>query len=168
MPELLHFHSHQDEDNRLLNKIRTLINNGVALEDILLISVRNEAIPHYEKIFKQTLNIPTIELKGRHQQKKELGICSLLHAHGQKASYVFILGIHHIYEEEKQSGLGTDEYKALLRDNTKKLTIAMTCAKKELTLFLTSELIPRDFISPHLEIPCMSSETYAEVHTLHG
>ena len=168
MPTLLHFHSHKDEDNRLLNKVRTLNNAGVPLEEILLISIRNQSIAHYKDIFNQTLNINTVELKGNNPQKKELGICSLLHAHGQEASYVFILGIHHIYETEKKCGLGTDEYLMLLKDNTKKLTMAMTCAKKELTLFLTSELIPRDFISPHIEIPSMSSETYAEVHALHG
>ncbi len=168
MPTLLHFHSRNDEDNRLLNKVRTLVNDGVTPEDILLISVRNDLIPHYENIFKQTLNIPTSLLKGNNQQKDEIGLCSLLHAHGQKISYVFILGLHHIYEEEKRHGFGTDEYIALHKDNTKKLAVAMTCAKKELTLFLTSELIPRDFISPHIDIPCMSSETYAEVHTLHG
>jgi hypothetical protein len=168
MPTLLHFHSHSDEDNRLLNKVRTLINDGATPEDILLISVRNDLIPHYEGIFKQTLNIPTNLLNGNIQQQNELGLCSLLHAHGRKASYVFILGLHHIYEEEKRCGYGTDEYIALHRDNTKKLSVAMTCAKKELTLFLTSELIPRDFISPHIDIPCMSSNTYAEVHALHA
>jgi len=167
MPTLLHFHSHKDEDNRLLNKVRILINNGVALEEILLVSIDTSLMSHYEEFFKQTLNIPTARLKGTKQQKG-LGICSLLHAHGHKASYVFIVGIHHIYEEEKKCGFGTDQYLALHKDNTQKLIVAMTCATKELTLFLTSELIPRDFINPHIEIPCMSSETYAEVHTLHG
>ena len=168
MPTLLHFHSHRDEDNRLLNKARTLINNGATPEDILLISTRSNLIPHYEKIFKQTLNISTTVLKGNNQQQNGIGLCSLHHAHGQKASYVFIVGIHHIYDDEKQSGLGTDEYVALHRDNTNKITAAMACANKELTLFLTSELIPRDFINPHIDIPSMSSETYAEVHALHA
>ncbi len=168
IPTLLHFHSHRDEDNRLLNEVKTLINNGVELEEILLISVKNDLIEHYQNIFKRTLDITTAELKGNDNQRDALGICSLLHAHGQSASYVFIVGLHHIYEEEKHLGFGTDEYLALLKDNTRKFTMAMTCAKKELTFFLTSELIPRDFISPHIEIPCMSSETYAEVHSLHG
>lgn len=168
MPTLLHFHSHSDEDNRLLNKVRTLVNDGVNPKELLLISIRNDLIPHYQNIFEQTLNISTNLLKSNNQQLNEIGLCSLRRAHGHKASYVFIIGLHHIYEEEKQCGLGTDEYITLHRDNTKKLTTAMTCAKKELTLFLTSELIPRDFISPHIEIPCMSSENYAEVHILHG
>ncbi len=168
IPTLLHFHSHRDEDNRLLNEVKILINNGVELDDILLISVKNDLVEHYQDIFKQTLDITTAELKGNDNQKDALGICSLLHAHGQNTSYVFIVGLHHIYKEEKCLGFGTDEHLALHKDNTRKLTMAMTCAKKELTLFLTSKLIPRDFISPHIEIPCMSSETYAEVHLLHG
>ncbi len=168
MPTLLHFQSRNDEDNRLLNKIRILISKGVSPDEILLISVRNDLIPHYENRLKQTLNIPTTRLKDNNQQQNEIGFCSLLHAHGQKASHVFILDLHHIYEEEKQYELETDEYIALHKDNTNKLTAAMTCAKKELTLFITSELIPQDFISPHIDIPCMSSETYAEVHSLHG
>ncbi len=169
IPTLLHFHSHKDEDNRLLNKVRTLVSNGVKPDDILLISIQNESIAHYKNILKHALDITTTELNGLdNQQKNTLGVCSLLHAHGQQAPHVFIVGIHHIYETEKKCGVGTDEYKKLLRDNTKKLSVAMTCAKEELTLFLTSELIPRDFISPHIEIPSMSSDIYAEVHALHG
>lgn len=168
MPQLLHFHSSKDEENRLLDKIKKLIHKGTALEDILLISVLDESIKSYKERLNQTLDIPVKILKGANNQSKGLGITSLLYAHGQKASYVFIIGLHHIYEAENSTEITSDERKALLIENTHKLTMAMTCAKKELTLFITAKDIPRDFISPHIDIPSVNSESYAEVLSLHG
>jgi hypothetical protein len=163
MPTLLHFHSAKDEENRLLNKIRQTVNDGVTLEDILLISINSHAISKYRDMINTTLDIPTQKLMGAEVERKGLGVCSLLHAHGQSAPHVFIVGLHHIYQTEKNFGIGTHEHRTLLVENTKKLTMAMTCAKKELTLFITSETIPRDFISPHFDVPSINSDSYADV-----
>jgi hypothetical protein len=166
MPTLLHFLSEKDEDNRLLNKIRQTINDGAEPEDLLLISINSHTIEKYRDMINKTLNIPTQKLTGTEIKRTGLGVCSLLHAHGQNAPHVFIVGLHHIYQTEKRFGIGTHEHQTLLIENTKKLTMAMTCAKKELTLFITSETIPRDFISPHFNVPNIDSDYCADVLAL--
>ena len=168
MPQLLHFHSARDEKNRLLDKIKKLIYSGTELEDILLITSHGESIHYYKKLLAETLDISVAIADDDRKQKNGLRICNLSHAHGQVASHVFIVGLQHIYDIEAKINKNHDQHKALIKENTHKLTMAMTCAKKELTLFITTDVIPTDFISPHIYIPTMNSETYAEVRSLHG
>ncbi len=168
MPQLLHFHSVKDEKNRLVDKIKKLIHNNIKPKDILLITTQSESIHYYEKLFTETLEIPVEAANGGNKYRKGLGICSLSHAHGQVASHVFIVGLQHIYNAESNIRKNHGQHKSLVAENTHKLTMAMTCAKKDLTLFITSEVIPADFISPHIDIPTMNSENYAEVRSLHG
>ena len=168
MPQLLHFHSPRDEKNRLLDKIKKLVHNGTGLQDILLITTRSDSIHCYEKLLSETLDIPVEIANEGNKYRKGLGICSLSHAHGQVASHVFIVGLQHIYDAERNISKNHGQHKSLIAENTHKLTMAMTCAKKDLTLFITSEVIPTDFISPHIDIPTMNSENYAEVRSLHG
>jgi len=168
MPQLLHFHSAKDEKNRLLDKIKKLIHNDTELKDILLITTHSGSIHYYEKLLSVTLEIPVEAANGGNKYRKGLGICSLSHAHGQVASHVFIVGLQHIYDAESNISKNHGQHKSLIAENTHKLTMAMTCAKKDLTMFITSEVIPTDFISPHIDIPTMNSETYAEVRSLYG
>ncbi|MCF6190393.1 MAG: hypothetical protein L3J51_07935 [Cocleimonas sp.] len=168
MPQLLHFHSTRDEKNRLLDKIKKLIHNDIKLKDILLITTHSGSIHYYEKLLAETLEIPVEVANDGNKYRKGLGICSLSHAHGQVASHVFIVGLQHIYDAESNISKNYGQYKSLVAENTHKLTMAMTCAKKDLTLFITSEVIPIDFISPHIDIPTINSENYAEVRSLHG
>lgn len=168
MPQLLHFHSSKDEKNRLLDKIKKLIHSGTRPKDILLITTQSESIHYYEKLLSETLEISVEITNDENQYRKGLGICSLLHAHGHVASHVFIVGLQHIYDDESNIRKNHEQYKSLVAENTHKLTMAMTCAKKDLTLFITSKLIPTDFINPHIDIPTMNSDIYAEVRSLHG
>lgn len=167
-PQLLHFHSVIDEENRLLDKIKNLILNGTKAKDILLISINDKTTAHYNKRISETLGIFVETLKGDTQTREGLGICNLLHANGQIASHVFIVGLQSLYDAENKIKDNSSKYEALVIENTHKVTMAMTTAKKELTLFITADKIPRDFISPHIDTPTTNTESYAEVVSLHG
>lgn len=168
IPQLLHFHSSKDEQNRLLNNVKKLVHNGTPLKDILLIAIDKKSIRAYKEMISQTLDVPVEVIKGSDKRSKGIAICSLLHAHGQKTAHVFIIDLQHIYETEMKHSEDSDEYQALLIENTNRLTMAMTCAQKELTLFITCERIPSDFINPHIEIPSAKTGDSAEIHSLYA
>lgn len=171
-PQLLHFHSAKDEENRLLDKIKKLILGGTKVKDILLISVNDDAIPHYANIITETLGIAVEQLKGDISRKKGLGICNLTHAARQATPHVFIVGLQSLFDAENNLKNNypneVNKHQAFIIENTHKVTMAMTSAKKDLTLFITAEKIPREFISPHIDTPNAKAGSYAEVLSLHG
>ena len=69
---------------------------------------------------------------------------------------------------ENELTKNSDEYETLFINNTQNLSMAMSSAKKELTLFMTINSIPEEFISLHIDIPTMHSKHFAEVRTLHA
>lgn len=170
IPELLHFHSLRDEENRLLNELKKHIQNNTILQDILVITPNDETSRELANLIESTLKITVERLDEHHShnfhQRNGIGICHFMQAQGLVVPFVFIFGLEQLFESEKNLNTGTNEYQALLIENTRKLSMAMTRANKELTLFMLSENIPEDFISPHINIPTVNTTTNAEVHYL--
>ena len=170
IPELLHFHSKNDERNRLLNEIKEHIQRQTRLDEILIITQNDEASKELETLIGETLKC-NIEILNRHQFQTQqttnkLKICNIMQAQGLTAPYVFIFGIQDLFENELATETGANEHQALVQENTRKLSMAMTRARKELTLFMTSEAIPDAFISNAIKTPTINSSYNAEVHDL--
>lgn len=163
-PQLLHFYNERDEENRLLNEIKTLIQNKTKLEDILLITMDDKASAHLAELIRQTLDIPVSLINESTEHKNGISICNLMLAQGQKSEYVFIFGLQELLNDNET----TDKQDISYIENTRKLNMAMTCAQTELALFITANKIPKDFISPHIETPTTDSKYNAEVRYLNG
>lgn len=169
-PELLHFHSTKDEENRLINEVRSHLKIGKNLKDILIVTMNDEVTYYLSKLFEKTLGIKSDILNENlvqsYQQRNGVGICNITNTQGLSASYVFIYGLQQLFESEKETQIKTKEHKVLVRENTQKLSNAMTRAKKKLTLFITSDSIPKAFLSPHINIPTASSKINADIRFL--
>ena len=163
-PQLLHFNNERDEENRLLNEIKVLINNETELEDILLITMDKKASSHLAELIRQTLNISVSLIDESTERKNGLSVCDLMLAQGLKSEYVFIFGLQQFMNAEKN----IEDQDIGYTENTRQLNMAMTSAQRELTLFLTADEIPKDFISPHIETPTTNEEHKAEVRYLRG
>jgi len=170
VPELLHFHTTRDEENRMINEVKNHIEIGQRLNDILIITIDHKSTKHLAELLERTLKI-RIDLLAEnqfhpYQQRTGIGICSIMQAQGIHAQHVFIFGIQHLFKVENNVDLSTPENQALWRENTQKLSNAMSRARKKLTLFITTDTIPNSFISPHIKIPTANSTKKANVSYL--
>ena len=59
---------------------------------------------------------------------------------GLESAIVFLAGLRQLFEEEQSLRLSDDEREMLIRDNTKKLYMAVTRAGQRLVLTYTGEL----------------------------
>ena len=166
-PRLLHFHSEADEQNRLLNEIKKLLHAGCDPQEILIISNDSEIV-QLKKLIGGTLNVPVDWLNdfhfNSHKQRSGLGICNFMEAQGLNAAYVFIFGLKQLFEREgKAEKTGATQYQAKQVENTRLIAMAMTRARKELTLFITTNKIPQAFITPYIKIPTSINENNEEI-----
>lgn len=167
IPELLHFHSVRDEENRLINEIKNHVKIGQQLNEILIITMNHKRTQQLAELLKKTLNV-SIDLLSEnkfqpYQQRKGIGICSIVQAQGSQAQHVYIFGVQQLFDMESNVDLSTRENQVLWRENTQKLSYAMSRARKKLTLFMTMDTIPEFFISPHLKIPTANTAKKADI-----
>ena len=170
IPELLHFHAKKDEENRLLNEIKKQIQQGTPLVDMLIITAKSETSHYLSRFIEDTLGI-TVDILDENlsidqAHRRGLGICHILQAQGLVVPHVFIFGLEEIIENESHLETDTQEHQALLVENTRKITMAMTRARKGLTLFLTAVDIPKPFITPHIRIPTANESSTADIRYL--
>lgn len=170
IPELLHFHTKKDEENRLLNEVKHHIKIGQNLQDILIVTNNKETTQYIANLIKETLEttvdiLADAQMQNNHH-RSGIGICSFMETQGLTASFVFIFGIQDLLDSEKNIEHGTSGHQALVIENTKKLSNTMTRARKKLTLFITADKIPDDFISPHIKIPTANTSSNAEIRYL--
>ena len=156
LPQLLHFHSEKDEENRLLNEVKKQVYAGCNPKEILIVT-NHKKTAHIARLLSETLGVSVDILNGSfynsHRKRSGLGVCDFMQAQGQSASLVFIFGLKQLFERENEVEFGTNQYQTKLVENTRLISMAMTRAKKELTLFITAEEIPKAFITPYIKIP---------------
>jgi superfamily I DNA/RNA helicase len=169
-PRLLHFHSEQDEQTRLLKEIHDLVHAGHPVKDILVLTTDpGKAHPlaaSIRKLLKLPVDLPTLA----HHNPDALQVCPLEAATGLESANVFISGIQDLFEipGKKQH----PDNNALLIENTRKLYMGMTRAYRQLTLMISAERIPKSLITRHIDIPTLADENIKDqaeaVHYLHG
>ncbi len=175
-PTLLHFTSERDEDNRLLNEIRVLLNKDIHLNDILIITTEQRSSAHCAELISHMLKLPVHFTKQTGDMQQANGaaikISEIDKSLGLRFPYVFIFGLQKLFSNESEEArntthIDTDDFAAASYiENTRKLNSAMVCAQKELTLFMTSESIPVEFISPHISTPTINKQTLADVRPI--
>lgn len=160
LPQLLHFHAEKDEENRLLNEVKKLIHEGHDLREILIITSHKKTT-YIADFIGKTLGVSVDILNESfyysHKKRRGLGICDFMQAQGQSATYVYIFGLQQLFEREKMIEPGTNQCQVKLVENTRLISMAMTRAKKELTLFITADEVPKAFITPYISIPTDSN-----------
>jgi len=171
-PKLLHFYRQKDEENRLLSEVKNLVHNNINPSDILIVTTSVTLKKSLVTLIETTLVVSceALTTNNSHRHANTIGICTLgfLQNHMLTAPHVFITGLNLLDASETQFHNEPEKEQQLVIKNTRQLAMAMTRAKKELTLFTTADEIPTAFISQHFHTPTNDSETKAEVRYLHG
>ena len=171
-PKLFHFHTEKDEENRLLNEVNDLVHSHCHLRDILIVAHNSEMAQHLSKTIAEHLKVKTNQLddnqfQGFHQRNKdEISVCHLMQTKSLHAPHVFITGLQHLLDTEKEMDTSTDFYQNRVAENTRILTMAMTRARKTLTLFITDDTIPAEFVNPHIDAPTANKNNNADIRYL--
>jgi superfamily I DNA/RNA helicase len=132
-PVLLQLTAQQDEATRVVNEIRALQQRGIPLADILIIHTSWEEIQPLLTRLRTVFGRKVVD--PRHDKAKDvLRVCPLNAATGLESPIVFLMGSHLLFEMEESLRLTETERAELVRDNTRRLYMAMTRAGQRLVM----------------------------------
>jgi len=163
-PQLLHFPTKEDQQNRLFSEIHQLIQGGYEANDILILSADKQSTRFLAQEIRQTLNIRTTMLTGSMIiEENTIKLCDIESATGLQSKVVFITGLENIFDAEQSTTLSERERHSLKTDNTRLLHMAMTRAFKQLYLLISTKTVPDALIIDGLNAPSLSRDHLAPV-----
>ncbi len=134
LPVIIPLTSEQDEVTRVINEIGQLHKNGIPWQDILVIHASREETSHIITRLNRAFGMNTAVDPGQDNPQNQIRVCSLNAATGLESPIVFLLGTHDLYEMEQSIRLSEEERADLVRDNTRKLYMAITRAGQRLVI----------------------------------
>ncbi|GAB4110545.1 MAG: hypothetical protein Fur005_11840 [Roseiflexaceae bacterium] len=124
----------QDELTRVVSEVRALVQTGVPLDQILIIHASWLGAKRLrERLQAEFGQAKAIDPRNRHEPGA-VRVCTLNAATGLESPIVFLVGTHQLYEQEQSVRLSPEERHELLRDNTRRLYMAMTRAGQRLVI----------------------------------
>jgi superfamily I DNA and RNA helicase len=134
LPEIIPLTSEQDEITRVTNEVQALVHAGVPREHILIIHASYIGCDRLQERLNKALG-PDATIDPKYAPRGEhIRVCTLNAATGLESPIVFLVGMHELYEEEQSIRLSEDERLELIRDNTRKLYMAITRAGRRLVI----------------------------------
>ncbi len=166
-PQLLHFPTKEDQQNRLCSEIHQLIQRGYEANDILIINADIQSTRLLAQEIRDALHIRATALTGSMIfEDNTLKLSDIKSATGLQSKIVFIIGLENIFDEEQSTELTERERHTLQSDHTHLLHMAMTRASERLYLLISTEKVPNSLILEGLDTPTLSNEHLAPVRYL--
>jgi hypothetical protein len=139
-PIIIPLTSEQDEVTRVVNEIRELLKAGVPPGDVLVIHADWQGVDRLlERLRHEFGPLSAVDPKDT-RKGNHIRVCTLNAATGLESPIVFLCGVHGLYEQEQSIRLSDDERAELIRDNTRKLYMAITRAGQRLVLTYVGEM----------------------------
>ena len=133
-PEIIPLTSEQDEMTRVVNEIQVLVKASVPLNHLLVIHANYAGRNRLLERLVATLGQGTAADPGQASNGESIRVCTLNAATGLESPIVFLVGMHELFEREQSIRLSDEERVQVLRDNTRRLYMAMTRAGQRLVL----------------------------------
>jgi len=140
VPMLIPLTSPQDEITRVINEIVGLVGSGVMPAHILVIHANWEGV---DKLIAR-LNA-ALGPGAAHDPKEAIGgqairVCTLNATTGLESPIVFLVGLRSLAEQEQSLRISDEERVDLIRDNTRKVYMAVTRAGQRIVITYAGEL----------------------------
>jgi len=139
-PHILRLTSEQDETTRVVNEIRVMLARGAQLGHILVIHADWRGVDRLLSRLRAEFGADAVVDAKDQARGDVIRVCTLNAVTGLESPIVFVLGAHQLYEEEHSLRLSDEERAELIRDNTRKLYMALTRAGQRLVLTYVGEL----------------------------
>ena len=166
-PQLLHFPTKEDQQNRLFSVIHQLTQEGYSPSDILIINADIQSTRMLAQDIRDMLNIRATAMTGSMIiDDTTLKLCDITGATGLQSKIVLITGLEYLFDAEQSVELSDRERHSLKTDNTRLLHMAMTRASERLYLLISTAEVPESLIIDGLDAPTLSKEFLAPVRYL--
>jgi superfamily I DNA/RNA helicase len=133
-PELIALSSEQDETTRVVNEIAALRTRGVPLAHILVLHSAWDGVERVLGRLRQAFGADAAVNPREVSPGAQIRVCTINAATGLESPIVFLMGAHRLWEAEGSIWLGEEERAELIRDNTRKLYMAITRAGQRLVM----------------------------------
>lgn len=134
VPELIPLTSEQDEITRVVNEIHALVQTGIPPQHILVIHANYLGRGHIQQRLERVLGAGRAIDPKEGMRANAIRVCTLNAATGLESPIVFLVGMRELYEQEQSLRLSEEERLELIRDNTRKLYMAITRAGQRLVI----------------------------------
>ena len=134
LPEVIPLTSEQDEITRVTREIHALVQASVPLDHILVIHANYQGRNHLQERLEKLLGPHTAVDPKNLTQGPHIRVCTLNAATGLESPIVFLVGMHELYGIEQSIRISDQERLELVRDNTRKIYMAITHAGQRLVM----------------------------------
>ncbi|MCX6071591.1 MAG: AAA domain-containing protein, partial [Chloroflexi bacterium] len=140
VPEIIPLTSEQDEVTRVVNEVTQLVGQGIPRRHILVIHTDWRGVERLlERLEKQLGQGAATDAK-KADPGDSVRVCTLNAVTGLESPIVFLAGVRALFEQEQSVRLSDAERADLVRDNTRRLYMAITRAGQRLMLTYVGEL----------------------------
>jgi hypothetical protein len=132
-PRFLHVDSPQGERSQVANEIAAALRDGANPGHFLVLQNESALVAPFVETLNKAVGQPIArDLQDRPHWSTGVRVCSLNAATGLESPVVFLCGMDGLLEKEGALGLARDEKSELVRDNTRRIYMAMTRASRKL------------------------------------
>lgn len=139
VPQIIPLTSAQDEVTRVVGEIEQLLAQGVSPSHLLVIAAEWRGRDAVLERLRAKLGPSGASDPGKAQAPHAVRVCTLNAATGLESPIVFLTGVHTLFEHEQSVRLSDDERQDLIRDNTRRLYMALTRAGQRVVLTYVGE-----------------------------
>lgn len=139
-PQVIQLTSPQDEITRVVNEIEQLLQQGLSKRHLLVIHTDYQGQERLLERLRAKLG-PTAAVDPKNGSPGDtIRVCTLNSVTGLESPIVFLVGVHQLFEQEQSVRLSDEERLELVRDNTRKLYMAITRAGQRVVLTYVGEV----------------------------
>jgi superfamily I DNA/RNA helicase len=140
LPVILPMTSPQDEITRVVNEINELVQAKVPKGQILVIHSDWTGVDAIIDRLNTVLGADSaVDPKDEHHGD-QIRVCTLNAVTGLESPIVFLVGLHLLYEHEQSLRISDEERVELVRDNTRKIYMAITRAGQRVVITYSGEI----------------------------
>lgn len=140
-PDVIPLTSEQDEVTRVVNEVERLVQAGLPRRHILIIHADWRGQERLLERLRQKLGSAAV-VDPKAAAADAVRVCTLNAVTGLESPIVFLCGVHQLFEQEQSLRLSDEERAELIRDNTRKLYMALTRAGQRVVLTYVGDLPP--------------------------
>ncbi|MFV2044051.1 MAG: UvrD-helicase domain-containing protein [Anaerolineales bacterium] len=140
VPMLIPLTSPQDEITRVVNEIVGLVASGVPRQHVLVIHADWQGVERLITRLNEALGPGSAQDPKEATSGRAIRVCTLNATTGLESPVVFLVGLRSLYEQEQSLRISDEERVDLIRDNTRKIYMAITRAGQRIVITYSGEL----------------------------
>jgi len=142
-PQVLCYAAEQDEHQALQTSIQQLLDADIPPSHILILACGHRDATWLGQMLKKKLKHNVALLHQNQSADDAIKLCTLNAATGLECPIVFITGLHHLFNQERNLKSDAGDLQTLKLENTRKIYMGMTRAGEQLFMVMTGDEIPK-------------------------